>query len=60
MITIESPTDLTLYFSSNSSQNHVWAAFDGPDILGWHPDKKQAQNLFKGVSLVKIYKSLKG
>lgn len=59
-ITIESPPELTAYFASTDCQNSVWAAFDGVAIVGWHPDKSEAQKLFYGMPLVKIYKDMKG
>lgn len=57
---IDSPKELTDYFTNTACHNHVWAAFDGSAIVGWHPDKAEAQNLFKGLPLVKVYKNMKG
>lgn len=59
-ITIYSPPGLTAYFASPACHNSVWAAFDSQVILGWHPDKTEAQKLFCGLPIVKIYKDLKG
>lgn len=58
-IIIDSPPDLTAYFAYGASQNHVYGVLDGLVMVGWHPDKKEAQKRFNGL-VVKIYKDMKG
>lgn len=57
-IIIEAPPYISDYFASEGHQNFVWCAWDGLDIVGWHPAKKGLESAFKGFRIEKLYNSL--
>ena len=55
---IESPPNLSAYFSLPGSANVAWLAWDGPVIVGWQPTLRKARNAYKGLRIEKLYKSI--